>query len=138
MAGKFTRLQKSYKIMDADGVGLYRVVKLTGENECKKTTADNEIVLGAVDNDERLDVSFQASGDQTGRQVAVKLEGIAELELASAVAVGDRIVSAPAGLVKNLTGLVAGTKANVIGFAEKGGDVGDVVPVRMAYHVFEV
>lgn len=138
MAGKFTRLQKSYKIMDADGVALYRVVKLTGENECKKTIAENEIVLGAVDNDERLDVAYQASGDQTGRQVAVKLEGIAELELAAPVAVGDRIIAAPAGLVKNLADLAVGTQANVIGFAEKGGEEGDVIPVRMAYHVFTV
>jgi hypothetical protein len=138
MAGKFTRLQKSYKIMDADGVGLYRVVKLTGENECKKTTADNDIPLGVVDSDQRLDIPFQAGGDQTGRQVAVKLEGIAEVELAEPVAVGDRVVATANGLIKPASALPAGTKANVLGFAEKSGVAGDVIPVRMAYHVYEV
>jgi hypothetical protein len=138
MAGQFTRLQKSYRIMDADGVGLYRIVKLTGENECQKTKADNELPLGVVDNDQRLDISYQASGDQTGRQVAVKLEGIALIELAETVAIGDRIVAADLGLAKSASALAAGTQANVIGFAEKGGEQGDVIPVRMAFHVFTV
>lgn len=138
MAGKFTRLQKTYKIMDADGIGLYRGVELTGENEMKKPVAENAIPLGVVDNDQSLDIPYQASGDQTGRQVAVKLEGIAELELSEAVAVGDRVVLEVGGFGKPATALTAGTVANVLGFAEKGGEAGDVIPVRMQFHVFTV
>lgn len=138
MAGQFTRLQKSYKIMDADGVRLYRGVELTGENAVKKPTVDNAIPLGVVDNDERIDTPYQAEGDQTGRQVAVKLEGIALLELAEDVSVGDRIILGVGGLAKKASNLTPGTLANVIGFAEKNGVTGDVIPVRMAYHVVTI
>lgn len=138
MAGQYTRLQKPYKIMDADGVGLYRGVEMTGVDECKKPTADNAIPLGVVDNDERLDTAFQASGDQTGRQVSVKLEGIALIELAETVNVGDRIILAAGGFAKAATTLTAGTAANVLGFAEQNGVAGDVIPVRMQYHVVTI
>lgn len=136
MAGQYTRLQKSYKIMDANGVGLYRGVVLTGEDECKKPTAENAIPLGVVDNDQRLDIPFQASGDQTGRQVAVKLEGIALIELSGTVALGDRIVLDTGGLAKATSALAPSTVANVLGFAERAGVTGDVIPVRMQYHTF--
>lgn len=138
MAGKYTRLQLTYKIMDADGIKLYRGVTHTGENECKKPVADNAIPLGIVDNDSREDIAYQASGDQTGRNIAVKIEGVGAIELAEAVAVGDRIILGVGGLAKKATSLATGTVANVVGFAEKSGVAGDVIPVRMAYHVFTV
>lgn len=140
MAGQFTRLQKSYRIMDADGVALYTGVTYgANTDECKKPTADNAIPLGVVDNDERISDPYRAGGDQTGRQVAVKLEGIAMLKLAGAIGVGDRVILATGGTGKSVAdaSVVAGTKCNVIGFAEKAGVAGDVIPVRMAYHVFE-
>lgn len=138
MSGQFTRLQKAYKIMDTDGVGLYRGVELTGEDQCKKPVADNVVPLGVVDNDQRQDIPYQASGDQSGRQVAVKLEGTALIELAGTVAVGDRIVLAIGGFAKAATELAPSTVANVLGFAEKAGVAGDVIPVRMAYHTYTV
>lgn len=136
MAGKFTRLQKSYRIMDEDGVAMYTGVILAGENQCKKPTKDNEIPLGVVDNDERIDDPIRAGGSQKGRQVAVKLEGIAEIKLAGAVQVGDRVILAEGGLAKKMPS-EAGTY-NVLGFAEKNGEDEDVIPVRMSYHVFTI
>jgi len=136
MAGKFTRLQKTYKIMDADGVNMYTGVVMTGENQCKKPTEDNEIPLGVVDNDERINDPVRAGGDQTGRQVAVKLEGIAEIKLTGAIQVGDRVILAGGGLAKKMP--IEAATYNVLGFAEKNGEDGDVIPVRMAYHVFTV
>lgn len=136
MAGKFTRLQKSYRIMDEDGVAMYTGVILAGENQCKKPTKDNEIPLGVVDNDERIDDPIRAGGSQEGRQVAVKLEGIAEIKLSGAIQVGDRVILAEGGLAKKIP-TETGTY-NVLGFAEKNGEDGDVIPVRMSYHVFTI
>lgn len=136
MAGKFTRLQKAYKIMDADGVAMYTGVVLAGENQCKKPTADNEVPLGVVDNDERVSNGPSAGGDQTGKQVAVKLEGIAEIRITGSIKAGDRVILAAGGLGKKMPeeqGVY-----NVLGFAEKDGEDGDVIPVRMAYHVYPV
>ncbi len=136
MAGKFTRLQKSYKIMDPDGVAMYTGVVLVGENACAKPTYDNEIPLGVVDSDERIDDPIRAGGDQTGRQVAVKLEGIAEIKITGSIQAGDRVILAAGGLGKKMPddpGVY-----NVLGFAEKNGEDGDVIPVRMAYHVYPI
>lgn len=136
MAGKFTRLQKSYKIMDPDGVAQYTGVVMAGENQCKKPVGDNEVPLGVVDNDERINDSIRAGGDQTGRQVAVKLEGIAEIKLTGSVQAGDRVILAAGGLAKKMP--TDPGVYNVLGFAEKNGEDGDVIPVRMAYHVMTV
>lgn len=136
MAGKFTRLQKAYKIMDADGVALYTGVIMAGENQCKKPTKDNEIPLGVVDNDERINDPIRAGGDQTGRQVAVKLEGIAEIKITGSIQAGDRVILAAGGLAKKMPTDIG--VYNVLGFAEKNGEDGDVIPVRMAYHVYPV
>lgn len=136
MAGKFTRLQKSYLIEDADGVAMYTGVVLSGENKCKKPTTDNEIPLGVVDNDERINDPIRAGGSQANRQVAVKLEGIAEITLSGAITVGDRVILGEGGVAKKIP-TTAGVY-NVLGFAEKNGEDGDVIPVRMSYHVFSV
>ena len=136
MAGKFTRLQKSYRIMDSDGVAMYTGVVMAGENQCKKPTADNEIPLGVVDSDERIDDPVRAGGDQTGRQVAVKLEGIAEIKLSGSVQAGDRVILGAGGVAKKMPSDPG--VYNVLGFAEKNGENGDVIPVRMAYHVFPI
>ena len=92
--------------------------------------------LGVVDSDERIDDPIRAGGDQTGRQVAVKLEGIAEIKLTGSVQAGDRVILAAGGLAKkmpNEPGIY-----NVLGFAEKNGEDGDVIPVRMVYHVMPI
>lgn len=136
MAGQFTRLQKSYMITDADGVEMYRGVVMDGANKCKKPVGDNEIPLGVVDNDERLADGHSASGDQSGKQVAVKLEGIASITLEDSVTAGDRVILATGGTAKKCPS-TTGTY-NILGFAEKDGIKGDVIPVRMAYHLFTV
>lgn len=138
MAGQFTRLQMAYKVADADGIPLYRIVKLTQEAFVGKTTADNEIPQGVVDNDSREDIAYQASGDQTGKNIAVKLEGIALVEMAGPIAAGERVIASAEGKGKPASTLTPGTQANVIGFAESAGVAGDVLPIRMSYHVFTV
>lgn len=136
MAGQFTRLQKSYMITDADGIALYRGVVMDGANKCKKPVGDNEIPLGVVDNDERLADGHSAGGDQTGKQIAVKLEGIASIELEDSVTAGDRVILAIGGTAKKCP-TTTGTY-NILGFAEKDGIKGDVVPVRMSYHLVTI
>lgn len=136
MAGKFTRLQKTYLIEDADGVAMYTGVVHSGENKCKKPVADNEIPLGVVDNDERIDDPMRAGGSQANRQVAVKLEGIAEIILKDTITAGDRVILGEGGTALAMPA-TAGVY-NVLGFAEKSGVDGDVIPVRMTYHVFTI
>lgn len=136
MAGKFTRLQKTYLIEDADGVAMYTGVVHSGENKCKKPEADNEIPLGVVDNDERIDDPIRAGGSQANRQVAVKLEGIAEIILKDTITAGDRVILGAGGTALAMP--TTGGVYNVLGFAEKSGVDGDVIPVRMSYHVFTI
>lgn len=137
MAGKKTGLQKSYRIMDADGVALYRIVAYgTKDNECIKPTEDNVVPLGIVCNDERINDPIRDGGDQTGRQVAVQLTEIGAVELADNVGYGDPVIAGVDGLAKPVPA-TAGTY-NCIGFAEKAGVAGDVVPVRIAYHTVTV
>ena len=122
--------------MDPDGVAQYTGVVMAGENQCKKPEEDNEVPLGVVDNDERINDPIRAGGDQTGRQVAVKLEGIAEIKLTGSVQAGDRVILAAGGLAKKMPNEPG--VYNVLGFAEKNGEDGDVIPVRMAYHVMPI
>ncbi|SNS22239.1 hypothetical protein SAMN05446037_100692 [Anaerovirgula multivorans] len=137
MAGQFTRLQKTYQIEDTDGVKLYTGVVHSGENKCKKPTADNEIPLGVIDNDERAnDSAFSAGGSQTNRNVAVKLEGIASIKASGVIPAMSRVILGAGGVAKAIPS-DAGTY-NVLGFAEKAAEDGDVIPVRMAYHVITI
>jgi hypothetical protein len=136
MAGQYTDWQMSYRIMDADGVEQYTGVVLTGNGECKKPTADNMVPLGVVDNDQRINDPLRAGGDQTTRQVAVKLEGIAAIKIFGAVAVGDRIILKTGGHGMKIPATAG--QYNVLGFAEVPGVDGDVIPVRMAYHSFTI
>lgn len=139
MAGQNVLFQKSYRIMDADGVAMYTGVVLSGDGQCKKPTADNEVPLGVVCADERLNNPFfSAAGDQTGKQVAVCLEGIAYLRLGGDVAAGNRIFLGAGGVGKTLPATPNSTpiQYNILGFAEKAGKAGDVIPVRIAFHVY--
>lgn len=142
MAGQFTRLQKSYRI-DAANVNpdtglneipLYTIVEHSGEDTCKIAGA-NAIPLGVADNDERVADALRDGGSQAGRQIAIKLEGIASVKLAGTVAVTDRVYVVAGGKGDSVNNAPAGTY-NVLGFAEKSGVAGDVIPVRMAYHTF--
>ncbi|MED2002429.1 hypothetical protein P4V86_03525 [Brevibacillus laterosporus] len=100
-----------------------------------KLAGANTIPLGVADNDERVDDPLRDGGSQAGRQIAIKLEGIASIKLAGTVAVTDRIYTVAGGKGDSVDNAPAGTY-NVLGFAEKGGVAGDVIPVRMSYHLF--
>lgn len=144
MPGQYTRLQMTYRIASdnvnpttgKNEIPQYRGVVHAGEGICKLPDDDNLIPLGVVDRDERLDDPLRDGGSQAGRQIAVKLEGYAMIELAEAVAVTDKVILGEGGFAKKLPD-TAGVY-NVLGFAEKAGDVGDVIPVRMVYHVVTV
>ncbi len=144
MPGQFTRLQMTYRIAvdnvnpttNKNEIPRYRGVVHIGEDTCKLPTDENVIPLGVVDNDERIDDPLRDGGSQAGRQIAVKLEGFAMIELSGAVAVTDRVILDVGGKAKKMPG-TAGTY-NVLGFAEKAGDEGDVIPVRMAFHLVTI
>lgn len=130
MAGKTTVLQKTYQIEDS-AVNLYTAVTYGAVvGSCKIPTADNAVPLGIVDNDERAADALRSGLDQTGRNIAVKLDGIGEVKLAGQVTYGTRVILGEGGTVKALP-TDAGTY-NVIGYAEKTGEDGDVIPVRIA------
>lgn len=148
MAGMFTGLQKSYKIdatnlnpdTNLNEIPMYRGVVFSSENVCKLPTADNLVPLGVVDNDERLATALSDGGSQAGRQIAVQLNGISMLQLGGTVAEGERVYLGIGGkgLQVPTTANATPINYNVIGFAEKSGGIGDVVPVRMQYHVFTI
>ncbi|WP_145052808.1 hypothetical protein [Paenibacillus xylanexedens] len=136
MAGKFTRLQKAYRMADADGVAYYTAVVAAGAEYCKKPTTDNEVPLGVVDNDERIADGYSLTGDQTGKQISVKLEGIAAIRLEGTIAAGDRVIIGAGGVAKKIPATAG--QYNVLGFSEVDGVAGDIIYVRMAYHVWTV
>lgn len=141
MAGQFTQYQKTYKIMDSDGVSMYTGVTYgDSDGECVKPQVDNSIPLGVVTNDERVSDAPSAGGDQTGKSVAVQLGGIASILMDEDVSVGERVYLGIGGTGKVVPDPGASTPVNfnVLGFAEKGGSAGDVIPVRMSYHVISV
>jgi len=134
MAGKFTGLQRTYQVGDADGVPMYTAVTYgSEEGSVIKPTADNAVPVGVVCNDERIDDPLRAGGDQTGRDVAVQVSGYCEVKLSGEVSYGDPVILATGGAVKALP-VGAGTYF-VLGFTEKAGVDGDVVPVKMSLHV---
>lgn len=137
MAGQTTGLQKSYKIMDPDGVGLYRIVTYgANDNECIKPVTDNVVPIGVVCNDERINDPLRAGGNQVGRQVAVQLTQIASVELAEAVEYGAPVMVGQSGFGKAVPSTPG--SYHCIGFAEKTGGAGEVIPVRLAYHIVTV
>lgn len=147
MAGQYTRLAKTYRIaasnVNENGkneIPVYRGVTLAGAGEVKLPSADNQVPLGVTVLDERLDDPLRAGGSQAGRQIGVQLDGIPMIELAETVAAGDRIYLGQYGKGKKVptTPNATPVKYEVLGFAEKGGNAGDVVPVRFAYHVYEI
>ena len=131
MAGKFTGLQKTYQIGDADGIALYTGVTYGAEDGyVVKPTAENAVFVGVVDNDERINDPIRAGGDQTGRNIAVHVDGYGEIRIADIVEYGDKLILGIGGVAKAMPD-EPGTY-NVIGFAEKSGVAGDVIPFKIA------
>lgn len=134
MAGKKTGLQRTYQIGDADGVAMYTGVTYgTKEGEVIKPTADNAVAVGIVDNDERINDPLRAGGSQAGRDVAVQVDGYGAIKVSGNVAFGDKLILATGGAAKKMP--TAAGKYNVIGFAEKAGVDGDIIPVKMCVFV---
>lgn len=132
MAGKTTVLQKTYVLEDS-AISLYTgVTRGTADGGCAIPDADNAVPLGVVDNDERVADALRSGTTQTGRDVAVKTMGIAEVKASGVIAYGARVILGANGVVKALPE-VAGTY-NVLGFAEKTAGDGDVIPVTINIH----
>jgi len=131
MAGKFTGLQKTYQIGDPDGIALYTGVTYgVQDGYVVKPTADNAVFVGVVDNDERINDPIRAGGTQTGRNIAVHVDGYGEIRIGDTVAYGNMLILGTGGVAKALPE-TPGTY-NVIGFAEKSGVNGDVIPFKIA------
>ena len=129
MAGQTTGLQKTY-VLESSTMEQYRgVTRGTADGSAKKPDADNAMPLGIVCNDERLNDPLRSGGDQTGRNIAVMLDGIGNIKVSGDVSYGEKVILAEDGLAKALPA-VAGTY-NVLGIAEKSGVDGDIVPVRI-------
>lgn len=137
MAGKFTRWQLTYKI-EGDGIPMYTGVTYgTNEGFCKIPTNDGAYPLGVVDNDERLDIPFHAGGNQNGRNIAVKVECIADIRLSGNVNYGDEVIlEANTGNAKKLP--TTPGSYWVLGRAEKAGVNGDIIPVRIEKRFVEI
>lgn len=144
MAGKYTGLQKSYRISpdnvnfdnNKNEIPMYRGVVASDDDYCMLPPEDNMTPLGVVDNDERLDDPIRDGGSQAHRQIAVKLQGIAEIKIEGPVTVGQRVILAKGGKAKAVPDSPG--VYEVLGFAERTGVDGDVIPVRMAYHVYTI
>jgi hypothetical protein len=64
------------------------------------------------------------------------LEGVAQVRLSGTVKYGERVILGAGGVVKAMPS-TPGTY-NVLGFAEKSGVDGDVIPVRIAIHTVTI
>lgn len=134
MAGQTTGLQKTY-ICESTNIAPYTAVTFgASDGSCVIPNADNLIPLGVVTNDAKLVNAPSAGGVQTGRNVAVQISGIAEIIAGDDIAYGDRVIIGANGVALPMPA-TEGTY-NVIGFAEAGGESGDIIPVKLAYHVY--
>lgn len=130
MAGQYTGLQRTYILDDAEGKLFTGVTYGSVEGSVKRSTADNQPFVGVIVNDERLDDPLRAGGDQTGRNIAVQVDGYGSIWLAEAVAYGDRLILTANGKAKKLPS-VAGVY-NVIGEVQKDADADTVAPFKIA------
>ncbi|MGB9691988.1 MAG: capsid cement protein [Candidatus Sumerlaeaceae bacterium] len=120
-------LDKAYRVATTNGVAANRVVvagPLSGE--CSLPASENAPNL--------LGVTVHAQ-PEAGRMVTVRKVGIAEVAAAGAIPLGAPVIAADAtGKVKAATG-AAGTKVNVLGFAETAAiQNGDLIEVFLSIH----
>jgi len=124
-------LDKAYTVTETDGVAAYRVV-VQGANagECALPGAQNaDKILGVTTHAQ--DVSIVSV-----RNIFVRKSGIARVEAAGAVAVGDAVnVAGTTGKIKSIGDESIGTKVKVLGFAETAAQAdGDIIEVFIAMH----
>jgi len=126
MAGKYTGTQRTYVIEDSEIKRYTGVTYGSTEGGCKIPTSDNAVFLGVVDNDERVNDPIRAGGNQQGRNIAVHIDGYGEIKLGGNVNYGDMLILGAGGTAKKIP-TTAG-QYNVIGFAEKAGSTGEIIP----------
>lgn len=120
-------MDKAYRVATPGGVGANRVVVQGAQvGECTVPAAAN---AGAI-----LGVTMH-SQSQSGRAVAVRKAGIAEVVASAPIAVGSPVNIADAGGKVKAVNETAGTRVNCIGFAETAAAAdGDIVEVFLAIH----
>lgn len=131
MAGQTTGLQKTYTLINEAVSKNTVVTRGQDDGSCAIPLADNAIPLGVVTNDAKEAVAPSAGGSQIGRNVAVQLSGIAEVELAESVNYGDMVIVAANGKVKPMPQVAEGGLFYILGFAEASGNAGDIIPVTI-------
>jgi len=131
MAGQTTGLQKTYTLINGAVSKNIVVTRGQADGSCAIPLTDNEIPLGVVTNDAKEAVAPSAGGSQIGRNVAVQLSGIAEVELAESVNYGDMVIVAANGKVKPIPQATGGGLFFILGFAEASGGEGDIIPVTI-------
>lgn len=128
MAGKSTLFSKAY-VADLPIYQYTGVVRGTQDGHATLPQVANQIPLGAVTNDEQM---------YAGYNVAVQLDGIAELVAAGAINYGDQVILASGGQALSASTLASGTLANVLGTAENTVVTGDHVFVLMRPYQYTV
>jgi len=120
-------LDKAYTVTDAGGVDAFRVVVQGGvAGECALPAGQNaDGVLGVT-----------THAQEQNRNVSVRKAGVARVEAAGVIAVGEAVnVAAATGKVKSVSDENTGTKVKVIGFAETAAAAnGDVIEVFISLH----
>jgi len=121
-------LDKAYTVNQPGGVSAHRVVvQGASAGECALPAG-----IGPASG-RLLGVTTDAQATD-GRAVAVRKLGIALVEAASAIALGDAVEAADTeGRVRTVTGLVSSEGTNILGYAETSASAaGDLVEVFLS------
>ena len=129
MAGKYTGTQRTYVLEDSEIKRYTGVTYGSTEGYCKIPEADNVKFLGVVDNDERINDPLRAGGNQAGRNVAVHIDGYGEIRISGNVNYGDMLILGKGGVAKKIPSTPG--QYIVIGFAEKSGVDGEIIPFKI-------
>ncbi len=120
MTGGLTKLQKTYKAKVA--IAQYLGVVFDSEDTCKLPTADNQVPLGVVWNDEQ---------PRAGKNISVAIDGYSVIKAGATITAGMEVVLKTGGSIMPATSLTAGTQANILGIAENSGIANDLITVRI-------
>lgn len=122
-------LDKAYTVNQSGGVSAHRVVvQATNAGECKSP-------VGAGNNSGSILGVTTHAQTENGRAVTVRKAGIALVEAASAISVGDTLeVADITGRVRT-TAIASGDTTRCVGFAETAAAAaGDLIEVFLSIH----